>query len=105
MESISNLISVSNAPAILYYAGMTIVSVFLGGWMLNTKIKNILEAGMKVMDTRISKLETESLRVDVHNKDLINIFQLFNDLRNDFKDGFKGLNSRIDQLLLATTKD
>lgn len=112
MDGLANILSTSNPVAIFYYALMALGAVFIAGWAFNGRIKAVCteyNAAFKmdviVMQEKISKLETDKISTEVHTKDLLNIFQMVSSIRDDFKDGFKGVNARIDALLLATNSD
>lgn len=112
MDSLGNILSTSNPVAIIYYALMALGAVFVAGWAFNGRIKSVckenisgFEVDVKVMQDKITKLEADKVNTETHNKDLLNIFQMVSSIRDDFKDGFKGVNARIDALLLATNSD
>lgn len=109
MDQIQNLVGTTGAPAAIYYIGATIIGIFIAGWTVSGKVKSIckeliaaIEMDVVAMQGKIKALEVDKLNTDVHNKDMLNVFQMFSSLRDDFKDGFKGVNARIDALLLAT---
>lgn len=97
--------------SILYYIGAIIGAVFVAGWWLNSRLKNVVDenntkviATMAEINNRVIKLETESVRVIQHDKDMTMMYNLINSLKESVVTGFSDMSKRIDTLLLATNR-
>lgn len=104
---LSNVVGLTGLPAFLYYSSIVLITVFFSGWYLNSKLRKIcqdnnveLESAVKVLEARILKQETETLKMAEYTRDMASVCESIKEIKKDVKDGFAALTLRIDNLSL-----
>jgi hypothetical protein len=112
MDNIQNMVGNSSIASFVYYLGLTVISVFIAGWFLSGRLRSIckenngeLEKRISDMEARLTKHETESVKTAAYEKDMKNVVEFIKEIKDDVKDGFTSVTTRIDNLSLLFTKD
>lgn len=109
---LSGLVGNTGIASMIYYSGVILITVFLAGWYLNTRLHKIcstdregLEKEVAEMSKKIDKIEEEYVRVNAYERDMVKVLDLVTELRDDIKGGVNTLTGRIDNLSLLFTRD
>lgn len=110
--NIPAIVTDNNTVSALYTMGLIVVSVFFAGWVINTKLRKIcaednvqLEKRIADMEAKLTKLEEDTVKLEVYDKDINRICDMVSEMKEDMKDTLKSVTTRIDALSLLFTRD
>lgn len=111
MDQLGNLFPMSGIPSAIYYGCIILVTVFLSGWFLNSRLNKLckdtqqdLEDEMIKLKNKVTALENDKIHKTTYEEGMRNVCELIGEVRREMKENFNSLSGRIDTLLLAQSK-